>query len=142
MTHLFYWYVLIPVKSVRSKAAFFAERLHDSMAGMGTKDKALIRIMVTRCEVDMVDIKNAFQAKYGKTLESFISVSCVALSSQILWKSVINTANNMKLGLITVQQCTLNVRMLYVVKAVVCESVSSSVTNSDITVRFPWPLLM
>jgi len=43
----------------------------------------------------------------------------------------------MKLGLITVQQCTLNVRMLYVVKAVVCESVSSSVTNSDITVRFP-----
>ena len=72
------------MKSVRSKAAFFAERLHDSMAGMGTKDKALIRIMVTRCEVDMVDIKNAFQAKYGKTLESFISVSCVALSSQIL----------------------------------------------------------
>jgi hypothetical protein len=63
------------VKSVRNKAAFFAERLHDSMAGMGTKDQALIRIMVTRCEVDMVDIKNAFQAKYGKTLESFISVS-------------------------------------------------------------------
>jgi len=65
--------LLAIVKSVRSKAAFFAERLHDSMAGMGTKDKALIRIMVTRCEVDMVDIKNAFQAKYGKTLESFIS---------------------------------------------------------------------
>jgi len=81
---LFYCSVLIPVKSVRNKAAFFAERLHDSMSGLGTKDKALIRIMVTRCEVDMVDIKNAFQAKYGKTLESFISVSCVVLSSQIL----------------------------------------------------------
>jgi len=65
--------LLAIVKSVRNKAAFFAERLHDSMAGLGTKDKALIRIMVTRCEVDMVDIKNAFQAKYGKTLESFIS---------------------------------------------------------------------
>ena len=67
--------VSISVKSVRDKSAFFAERLHDSMAGMGTKDRALIRIMVTRCEVDMVDIKNAFQAKYGKSLESFISVS-------------------------------------------------------------------
>ena len=88
------------MKSVRNKSTFFAERLHDSMAGMGTKDKALIRIMVTRCEVDMVDIKNAFQAKYGKTLESFISVSCVVLSFQILCKCVINTANNMKLVLI------------------------------------------
>jgi len=65
--------LLAIVKSVRNKSVFFAERLHDSMSGLGTKDKALIRIMVTRCEVDMVDIKNAFQAKYGKTLESFIS---------------------------------------------------------------------
>jgi hypothetical protein len=67
------------VKSVRNKAVFFAERLYESMAGMGTKDQSLIRIMVTRCEVDMVDIKNAFQAKYGKTLESFISVSGTVL---------------------------------------------------------------
>ncbi|KDR15476.1 annexin B9-like [Zootermopsis nevadensis] len=65
--------LLAIVKCVRNKPAFFAERLYESMAGMGTKDRALIRIMVTRCEVDMVDIKNAFQARYGKTLESFIS---------------------------------------------------------------------
>ena len=51
------------MKSVRNKAAFFAECLHDSITGLGTKDKALIRIMVTHCEVNMVDIKNAFRAK-------------------------------------------------------------------------------
>jgi hypothetical protein len=67
------------VKSVRDKASFFAERLYESMAGLGTKDQALIRITVTRCEIDMVDIKNAFQSKYGKTLESFISVSDTVL---------------------------------------------------------------
>jgi hypothetical protein len=77
-------YFFPPVKSVRDKAAFFAERLHESMAGMGTKDRALIRIMVTRCEVDMVDIKNAFQRKYGKTLESFISVSGFILLFEVI----------------------------------------------------------
>jgi hypothetical protein len=43
----------------------------------------------------------------------------------------------MKLVLIRIQQRTLNVHMLYVLKAVACESVSSSVIKSDIKVLFP-----
>lgn len=59
---------------MQSRAEFFAERLHKSMAGMGTTDHQLIRIIVTRCEVDMEDIKEAFEAKYGKSLQSWIEV--------------------------------------------------------------------
>ena len=45
------------------------------LQGMGTDDRTLIRVVVSRCEVDMVQIKQEFQKRYGKTLESFVRVS-------------------------------------------------------------------
>uniref|UniRef100_A0A8C2ZFP7 Annexin n=1 Tax=Cyclopterus lumpus TaxID=8103 RepID=A0A8C2ZFP7_CYCLU len=41
--------------------------------GAGTKDETLIRIMVTRCEVDMLDIRQAYVKTYGKSLYNHIS---------------------------------------------------------------------
>ncbi|KAM3874299.1 annexin A4 [Diretmus argenteus] len=60
------------VKCLRNKPAFFAERLYKSMKGLGTTDSVLIRIMVARAEIDMLDIKAEFLKMYGKTLYSFI----------------------------------------------------------------------
>uniref|UniRef100_A0A8C7Y5P6 Annexin n=1 Tax=Oryzias sinensis TaxID=183150 RepID=A0A8C7Y5P6_9TELE len=60
------------VKCLRSKPAFFAERLYKSMKGLGTTDSVLIRIMVSRAEIDMLDIKEHFLKMYGKSLHSFI----------------------------------------------------------------------
>lgn len=60
------------VKAAKNTPAFFAERLHNSMKGAGTKDSALIRQIVSRSEVDMEEIKRAFNAMYGKPLSSFI----------------------------------------------------------------------
>lgn len=44
------------------------------MAGLGTNDNQLIRLIVTRCEIDLNDIKIAFEQKYGKSLRSWIKV--------------------------------------------------------------------
>lgn len=47
--------------------------------GAGTDDKTLIRVVVTRAEVDMVQIKQEFQKMYGQTLEQFVRVSTYML---------------------------------------------------------------
>ena len=62
------------VKSVRDRPSYFAEKLYKSMKGAGTDEHTLTRIMVTRSEIDMVQIKQRFQEHYGKTLASFIKV--------------------------------------------------------------------
>jgi len=65
--------LLAIVRSAKNPPAYFAQRLYKSMIGLGTKDRALIRLVVSRCEKDMVQIKQEFQRAYGKTLESFIA---------------------------------------------------------------------
>uniref|UniRef100_U3FDF2 Annexin n=1 Tax=Micrurus fulvius TaxID=8637 RepID=U3FDF2_MICFL len=64
--------LLAIVKCMRNKPAYFAERLYTSMKGLGTDDNTLIRLMVSRCEIDMIDIKAEFKRMYGKSLYSFI----------------------------------------------------------------------
>ncbi|XP_050234224.1 annexin D5 [Mercurialis annua] len=49
-------------------AKYFATVLRKAMKGIGTKDTTLIRIVVTRAEVDMQKIKEEYHKKYKKSL--------------------------------------------------------------------------
>ncbi|KFM12018.1 Annexin A6, partial [Aptenodytes forsteri] len=64
--------MLAVVKCIRSTAEYFAERLYKAMKGLGTRDNTLIRIMVSRSEIDMLDIREVFRTKYEKSLYNTI----------------------------------------------------------------------
>ncbi|XP_042226955.1 annexin B10-like isoform X2 [Homarus americanus] len=58
--------------TIQNRAGYFAKALHDTMAGMGTNDRALIRLVVSRAEIDMGNIKQEYQKLYNKPLEKDI----------------------------------------------------------------------
>lgn len=65
--------LLAIVKSSLNRTAYFAERLYDTMKGMGTRDDDLIRLIVCRSEYDLANIKQEYLKLYGKTLEKAVS---------------------------------------------------------------------
>ncbi|XP_076243174.1 annexin B9 isoform X2 [Calliopsis andreniformis] len=67
---------LAVVKCARDKTAYFAERLYKAMRGLGTDDSTLIRIVVARSEIDLGDIKEAYQRIYGQSLAGDIDSDC------------------------------------------------------------------
>ena len=47
---------------------WFATRVRNSLEGAGTKDKQLIRIIVSRAEIDLRQIKQAYYKLYGRDM--------------------------------------------------------------------------
>jgi len=58
-------YILDPIK-------YYSEVLFQSMKGIGTDDNTLIRTVLSRCEIDLGDIKKRFAKLHQKTLDQAI----------------------------------------------------------------------
>ncbi|XP_035902970.1 annexin B10-like [Anopheles stephensi] len=60
------------VECVQMAPHFFAKKLFLAMDGIGTDDKTLIRIIISRAEIDLQNIKDEFEQMYNKTLLSMV----------------------------------------------------------------------
>eukprot|EP00914_Ancora_sagittata_P004034 GHVO01008868.1.p1 GENE.GHVO01008868.1~~GHVO01008868.1.p1 ORF type:complete len:336 (-),score=82.19 GHVO01008868.1:17-958(-) len=65
--------LLAIVRYARYPPRYFAKKLYKSMKGLGTDEQTLIRVISTRAEVDMQQIKEAFEEMYEQSLRDFIS---------------------------------------------------------------------
>ena len=56
------------VYATLSPSEYFATRVRDAVQGLGTKDHLLIRVLVSRSEIDMPQIKQYYKQLYGKDM--------------------------------------------------------------------------
>jgi len=68
--------MLAIVKCVYDKTQYFCERIYNSMKGAGTDDRTLIRVVVSRSEIDLATIQDYFAGKYEQTVSEFIEDDC------------------------------------------------------------------
>ena len=73
--HYYNFKFMLPVACSKNEQKYYAERLYKSMEGFGTREKPLIRIIVSRSEIDLGDVKQEFMKKYEKSLEEAVAVS-------------------------------------------------------------------
>ena len=72
------------LEGLQDPAAYFAKRIRESVQGIGTNDSRLVRVIVSRCEVDMPRIKQAYQRLYGRDLVSDVRSDTSGDYKQIL----------------------------------------------------------
>lgn len=64
------------VNCIQNKPRFFTQQLYEAMKGLGTADNELIRIIVSRSEIDLALIRDEFERMFKKPLTEWIKSEC------------------------------------------------------------------
>jgi len=60
----------------RDPIAFWAQKLNNAMKGLGTDDHTLIRVLVNRAPIDLVEVKAKYGQTYDKPLVDHVKSDC------------------------------------------------------------------
>ncbi|XP_068595184.1 annexin A2-like [Brachionichthys hirsutus] len=63
---------LVLVQCFENKQLYFAKRLNEAMKSKGAKEKLVTRMIVSRCEVDLLKICSEYQDHFGQSLQQTI----------------------------------------------------------------------
>ncbi|XP_078316353.1 annexin A6-like isoform X2 [Crassostrea virginica] len=72
------------VKAIEDPVQYYAEKLFTSFGGLGTNEDNVVRIIISRSEIDMRDIKVRFQQQYQKSLSSVLKADFPGDSKTLL----------------------------------------------------------
>ncbi|XP_053281936.1 annexin A2-B [Pleuronectes platessa] len=61
------------VECFENRQLYFANRLNEAMKGKGAKEKVVTRILVSRCEVDLMKIRTEFKREHKRSLYQTIA---------------------------------------------------------------------
>ncbi|CAI5446158.1 unnamed protein product [Caenorhabditis angaria] len=86
--------ILALIETSRNIPRFLANQVNAATKGLGTKDKDLIRILVSRSENDLVLIEHEYQLVFSKTLVQLIKEECKAEYRDGLIRLVQGNANS------------------------------------------------
>ncbi|CAF5142689.1 unnamed protein product, partial [Rotaria magnacalcarata] len=57
---------------MRNRPGYFASQLKKALKGIGTDEDELNRVVISRCEVDMIQIKEEYETIMKRTLEKHV----------------------------------------------------------------------
>ncbi|KAJ1360699.1 hypothetical protein KIN20_019734 [Parelaphostrongylus tenuis] len=60
----------------QSKPKFFAQQIYDAIKGIGVRDKDLIRLLVSRAEIDLAEIQVEYERLFKQSLVQVIRNEC------------------------------------------------------------------
>lgn len=64
---------MLPVANIRSRPVYFAKEIKKAIKGLGTDEHTLNRIVISRCEVDMKQIKEEYVRLFTTTMEKDVT---------------------------------------------------------------------
>uniref|UniRef100_A0A8C2W8V6 Annexin n=1 Tax=Cyclopterus lumpus TaxID=8103 RepID=A0A8C2W8V6_CYCLU len=66
-------FLIVLLECFENRQLYFANRLNEAMKSKGAKEKVVTRIMVSRCEVDLMKIRTEFRKQHKRSLYQTIS---------------------------------------------------------------------
>uniref|UniRef100_A0A0N5AR13 Annexin n=1 Tax=Syphacia muris TaxID=451379 RepID=A0A0N5AR13_9BILA len=80
--------LLVILKIAQNEQLYFAEKLYNAITGADIDHQTIIRICVTRSEIDLADICEIYEKKYKRCLQNDVRQTCAGEYARLLLRLI------------------------------------------------------